>query len=82
MADVRFALSVQEQFDDLPADLRERVKDKLRDAGDPPDHYLKRLSNRDDYTLRIGDYRAIIEWDKVGGVLYVTDCDHRDGVYD
>lgn len=82
MADVRLAVSVQEQLNDVPADLRERVKDKLRDAGNRPDHYLKRLSNRDDYSVRIGDYRAIVEWDKADGVLYVTDFGHRDGVYD
>ena len=58
------------------------MKDKFRDVGNRLDNYLKRLSNRDDYSLRVGDYRVFVDWDKADGVLYVTGFNHRDGAYD
>lgn len=82
MAEVRLAVSVRDDLEDLPADTRERVKQKLRDAGARPDRHLKPLRGRDDYRLRIGDYRAIIDWDQDEDVLYVTEFGHRRNIYD
>jgi len=82
MAEVRLAVSVRDDLEDYPADLRERIKDKLRDAGDRPDRHLKPLTGRDDYSVRIGDYRAIVDWDKQDGILYVTDVGPRRNIYD
>jgi mRNA interferase RelE/StbE len=82
VAEVRLAVSVRDALQELPADTRERVKQKLRDAGDQPDRHLKQLSNRDDYRVRIGDYRAIVDWDRQEGVLYVTEFGHRRNIYD
>jgi mRNA interferase RelE/StbE len=82
MADVRLAVSVRDELEDLPADTRDRVKQKFRDAGDRPDRHLKQLQGRDDYRLRIGDYRAVIDWDRDDDVLYVTDFGHRRNIYD
>lgn len=82
MADVLLAESVESAIDDLPADRKERVKKKLSDAGERPDRQLKKLSNRDDYSVRIGEYRAIVDWDKAEDTLYVTDFGHRRNVYD
>lgn len=82
MAKVRLAVSVRDALKKLPADTRERVKAKLHDAGEQPDRHLKRLSNRDDYRVRIGDYRAIVDCDRQAGVLYVTEFGHRRNIYD
>jgi mRNA interferase RelE/StbE len=82
VAEVRLAVSVRDALQELPADARERVKQKLRDAGERPDRHLKRLSTRDDYRVRIGDYQAIVDWDRQEGVLYVTEFDHRRNIYD
>ena len=82
MAEVRLAVSVRDELKDYPADRRERIKQKLRDAGERPDRHLKRLSNRDDYSIRIGDYRALVDWDKQEDVLYVTKLGHRRNIYD
>ena len=82
MADFLLAKSVERAINDLPADEKDRVKEKLADAGERPDRQLKKLSNRDDYSVRIGDYRAIVDWDKVEDTLYVTDFGHRRNIYD
>lgn len=82
MADVHLALTVRDAIEDLPHDTQERVKSNLRAAGQDPDRYLKRLRGRDDYRLRIGEYRAIIDWDRADDVLYVTEFGHRRNIYD
>ena len=82
MPDVLLAESVESAINDLPADRKDRVKENLAGAGERPDRQLKKLSNRDDYSVRIGDYRAIVDWDKAEGTLYVTDLGHRQNVYD
>lgn len=82
MADVRLAVDVANAIEDLPADICERVKSNLREAGKDPDRYLKPLRGRDDYRVRIGDYRAIIDWDRNDNALYVAKFGHRRNVYD
>lgn len=82
MPDVYFTERGHERLGDLNEDVQERIKEKLREARDRPDHYLKSLSNRDDYSLRIGDYRALIDWDKQEDVLYVKTVGHRRNFYD
>ena len=82
MTDVFLAESVQDDIDDLPNDIRDRVKAKLRDAADRPDRLLNSLSNREGYSVRIGDYRAIVDWDKQEARINVVDFGHRRNVYD
>lgn len=68
-------------LDEQQPDLAQRIRDKLRRAGEKPDHFLTRLQGRDTYRLRIGDYRAEIEWDKQADELRVVQIGHRDGFY-
>lgn len=82
MADVHLAVTVRDEIEDLPRDIQERVKSTLRDAGQDPGRYLKSLRGRDDYRLRVGEYRAIIDWDRNDDALYVTDFGHRRNIYD
>jgi len=77
---------ISEQAADWLADaepgVRERITEKLQSITDFPDHYLKRLSGSTLYRLRVGDYRAIIDWEKEADVLRVRRIDKRDRVYD
>jgi mRNA interferase RelE/StbE len=82
MADVRLSVSIRDELEDLPADTRDRVKQKLRDAGERPDRHLKPLQGRDGHRIRIGDYRTIVNWDRDDDVLYVVDFGHRRNIYD
>ena len=82
MTDVFLAESVRDDIDDLPNDIRDRVKAKLRDAADRPDRLLNSLSNREGYSVRIGDYRAIVDWDKAADRIDVVDFGHRRNIYD
>jgi mRNA interferase RelE/StbE len=69
---------------DAEPDVRERIRKKLRSIEDFPEHYLKRLSDSPYYRLRVGDYRAIIDWrrDEDPEVLFVREIDKRPNIYD
>ncbi|ERH02628.1 MAG: cytotoxic translational repressor of toxin-antitoxin stability system [Halonotius sp. J07HN6] len=72
---------VTDTLDALPNDIESRIRSKLDDAGDDPDRHLKPLTGRDEYSLRIGKRRAIIDWDKGAAELRVVKIDTRDTVY-
>lgn len=82
MARVLLHPAIDEQLDGLQDDIEERIRAKLERAGNNPDHFLKPLSGRPEYRLRIGDYRAIIDWDKSANELRVLEFGKRDSIYD
>jgi len=85
MADIFFTERGRERLDNLDRETQDRIKKKLGEIEDWPDHFLKPLKGRNDYALRIGDYRALIEWEKnddENDVLYVKSVGHRRNFYD
>ena len=84
MAEIEISERAADWLRDAEPDVRERILKKLRSIEDFPDHYLKRLSGSSYYCLRIGDYRAIIDWRRGEDpeVLFVRTIDHRDSIYD
>ncbi len=81
MATVLLHPDVETDLERLPTDVESRIRSKLADAGDTPDRLLKPLRGRDEYALRIGDRRAIIDWVKAADELRVLEIDTRDTVY-
>jgi mRNA-degrading endonuclease RelE of RelBE toxin-antitoxin system len=82
MADVLLHPDVEKHLQALPNDVEERIRDALEQAGERPGRELKPLRGRDEFSLRIGDRRAIIDWDASRDELRVLDVDTRDTVYD
>lgn len=86
MAEVEVDYSEQaaEQLEKLETETAERIVSKFDDVVWNPEHYLKRLSNSPYYRLRVGDYRAIVDWqrNKDPEVLFVRDVDKRPNIYD
>jgi len=82
MPTVEITPQADDQLADLDTEPRERILQKLAEAEDWPGHRLKSLSNYRYYTLRAGDYRAIITWDRNRDRLIVEAVGHRRYVYD
>ncbi|MFP4188181.1 MAG: type II toxin-antitoxin system RelE family toxin [Halobacteriales archaeon] len=84
MSEVRLTPSGQRTLESLNSETRERVKDALREAVEHPERELERLREYAYYKLRVGDYRALIDWEKEGDedVLWVFAVGHRRNVYD
>lgn len=81
MATVLLHPDVEKELQSLPNDIENRIRSKLTEAGKNPDRHLKPLKGRDEYSLRIGKRRAIIDWVKEQNELRVLELDTRDTVY-
>ncbi|GAB3028220.1 hypothetical protein GCM10025298_16030 [Natronobiforma cellulositropha] len=81
MATVLLHPDVAKELDALPNDIENRIRSKLTEAGENPDRHLKPLKGRDEYSLRIGKRRAIIDWLREQNELRVLELDTRDTVY-
>ncbi|MCH7659964.1 MAG: type II toxin-antitoxin system RelE/ParE family toxin [Euryarchaeota archaeon] len=82
MAEIYLSETAQDDLDSFDDETRERLVSKLKDAAEDPNHYLEGLSDRNEYKLRSGDYRAIIDWDQEDEALYTLAIGHRRNVYD
>ena len=83
MAEIDVSDQAAAWLEDAEPDVRDRILKKLRSIEDFPDHYLKRLSGSPYYSLRVGDYRVIIDWQREDDpeVLFVRDIGHRRNIY-
>ncbi|OIB55777.1 type II toxin-antitoxin system RelE family toxin [Natrialba sp. SSL1] len=81
MATVLLHPDVEKELQSLPNDIENRIRSKLTEAEENPDRHLKPLKGRDEYSLRIGKRRAIIDWVKEQNELRVLELDTRDTVY-
>ena len=59
-------------FDSLPASVRDAVQRKVDEMGTRLESFPhKRLKNRSEFKLRVGDYRVLYEFDVDQGRLYL-----------
>ena len=82
MATVLLHPDVEKKLQRLPNDIETRIRSKLEDAGENPERHLKPLKGLEEYSLRIGKRRAIIDWMKAQDELRVLEIDTRDTVYE
>lgn len=81
MTDVVVSERAADWLRDAETETSKRIRNKLHEITDFPEHYLRTLTNSPYYRLRVGDYRVIIEWDKENDELFVRDIRHREGAY-
>ncbi len=65
----------------LPKEMRQRIFRKLQSTKSDPFRFFERLEGRDEYKLRIGDYRAIADIDQRKHTISVLLIGHRKNVY-
>lgn len=65
----------------LPKTLKKRVFEKTLSTKENPFHFFERLKGRNDYKLRIGDYRVIADINKSSKKIQVTLIGHRKNIY-
>ena len=69
-------------FSALPSNVRRRVVLKIRDMGERlPTFPHERLQGREEYRVRVGDYRVIYEFDASRNEIYLLTIGHRRDVY-
>lgn len=67
---------------ELDPSVQEQVRKKLEQCEEFPEHHLSAMKGRDDYKLRAGHYRALIQWNRDEDELYVKSVGHRRNFYD
>ena len=58
-----------------------RITNKLEQASENPLHYFSRPTGREDYKLRIGNYRAIVLILHQEKTIFVQNIGHRKNIY-
>jgi len=75
MTEILFTDPASDQFSRLEKEIRKRIIFRLKKMRGWPDHYLKSLKGYPYFSLRIGDYRAIIDWRKERDQLTILPTD-------
>jgi len=65
----------------LEKKIRKRIFEKIHSTKENPFHYFEKLTARDEYKLRVGDYRIIADIDEKTKRIFVLFVDHRKNVY-
>jgi mRNA interferase RelE/StbE len=65
----------------LEKKIRKRIFEKIHSTKENPFHYFEKLTARDEYKLRVGDYRVIAEIDEKIKRISILFVDHRKNVY-
>jgi mRNA interferase RelE/StbE len=81
MYSIEFAKNSERDFDKLPKDMQIRLLNVLERIKINPFHFIKRKEGTDNFILRVGDYRAILEIDLSKSVIYVVKIEHRKKIY-
>jgi mRNA interferase RelE/StbE len=82
MTEVEITDKADSHLENLDPENRERVLKKLSEAREWTEHRLDSLTGWNYYSLRAGDYRAIITWHREADLLVVEAVGHRRNVYD
>jgi mRNA interferase RelE/StbE len=80
MKTVSYTTSATRQLRKLPAEIRERIIDKLRRYAESGAGDVKALSGQPGARLRIGDYRVIFV--EAADVISVRAVGHRSDIYE
>jgi mRNA interferase RelE/StbE len=79
---VRVIPSAEKEMDKLPALIHTRLSRRILSLEDNPrPRGTKKLGGREEYRLRVGDYRVLYTIDDENGVITVFGVGHRREVY-
>ncbi len=82
MYKVQVLKNIKKNLADLHPEIYKRITKALKTLEENPKLQSSlKLSGRDGYRLRIGDYRIIYEIDEVNKIVTILDIGHRKDVY-
>lgn len=68
-------------LDKLPKNISKRIFKKIQYTKENPHHYFIKLTNRQEYKLRVGDYRIIVDINDSKITIYIITIGHRSNIY-
>ena len=81
MYKIEFSKQAEAQFDKLPSDLRNRIFNVLDRIKLRPHHFVKRLVGCSYFSLRVGEYRLILDIQQDKLIIFVIELGHRRDIY-
>lgn len=81
MYKVIFSQKAEKQLDTLEYKIAERILSTLERIRIRPEHYVKRLVGCPYYSLRVGDYRVILDIQDDKLIIFVIELGHRKNIY-
>ena len=80
--EIRIISGAEREMDKLPTAVCKRISRRILALEDNPRlRGAKKLSGREEYRLRIGDYRVLYTVDDKNGVVTVSAVGHRREIY-
>lgn len=70
------------QMEKLDKSIVKRILKKIDYTAKDPHKFYKRLTGREEYKLRIGDYRVIADIDEKDKKIFIMTLGHRSNIYD
>ncbi|MGI0077298.1 MAG: type II toxin-antitoxin system RelE family toxin [Nitrosopumilaceae archaeon] len=70
------------QLKKLGKNIARRIRDRVLEITDDPYKATKRLVNKELYSLRVGDYRVIMDLKREQLIIFVVSASHRKESYD
>jgi len=80
--EVKIKTKALKQLKKLPKDISERVLKKIIFIKDTPQSFMKKLESKDIWSLRVGDYRALIDIYEEKRTIELIKVGHRKEVYE
>lgn len=81
MYELIFDSKALSSIEKLPKGIKTRIIKKLLDVKTQPYHYFEKLSGREEYKLRVGDYRIIADINNKEILILILFIDHRKRIY-
>lgn len=81
MYSLQFDEKALQNIEKFPKEVQERIINKLQQAKENPYHYFVKLTNREEFKLRVGEYRIIADINDSKIVILVLFANHRKKVY-
>lgn len=81
MYEVIFDEKAIESLEKLEYKIKERIFKKIISTKEKPFRYFERLTKRNEYKLRVGDYRVIADIDEKSKKIKVIFIGHRKNIY-
>jgi mRNA interferase RelE/StbE len=80
MYKIIFDEGANKQLEKFNEFVRKRILRKIIELKDNPYSKIKRLKNRDEFSLRVGDYRVLLDIKK--DLIRILNIGHRKNIYD
>lgn len=81
MYELIFDEEVIKYLEKLPRNISIRIFKKIQETKTNPYRYFSKLVSRQEYKLRVGDYRVIANINDSKIIIYILEIGHRRKIY-